>query len=228
MNINTSILINGLFLDITNLTIIQKCDSLEIIIPRFCFHNKLAISGNCRICLIEEMTIHSKLVIACALFIISKMIIFTDTYIIQKSREDILEYLLINHPLDCPICDQGGECDLQEQTLKYGSDNSKYSDIKSDKRIVDNKNIGFFIKTIMTRCIHCTRCIRFLNEITDTYSLGLIGKGKFMEISNYLNSILWFSELSGNIIDLCPVNKFTNKKFIFIQNLIHYFIFYNI
>jgi len=190
MNLKTNIIINGFFVNFLNSTVIHVCDLYNIFIPRLCSHNKLAISGNCRICLIEEITINSKLIIACAIFIISKMIIFTDTILLQKSREDILEYLLINHPLDCPICDQGGECDLQEQTLKYGSDTSKYSSIKSDKRIVDNKNIGFFIKTIMTRCIHCTRCIRFLDEIENNYSLGLIGKGKFMEINNYLNSIL--------------------------------------
>ncbi len=181
-------------------TIFQYCAKKGINLPCFCYHERLTIAGNCRICVVEA---NSSLVVSCATMLIDKMKIFTKNKRINKSREATLEFLLINHPLDCPICDQGGECDLQDISLTYGSDRGRYYD--NNKRVVNNLNcFGSLIKTVMTRCIHCTRCVRFLEEISSIKDFGVIGRGKNMEIGTYILNII-DDELMGNIIDLCPV-----------------------
>ena len=188
------------------LTVLQLCENLNISIPRFCYNSNLAIAGNCRMCLVEIKN-SIKPMVSCALPLLQNMEILTDTPLIKKSRENILEFLLINHPLDCPICDQGGECDLQDQTLAYGSDTTKFLFVK---RSVQNKNCGPFIKTIMTRCIHCTRCIRFSQNVIGNYELGVINRGVSTEITTFIKNI-FTSELSGNLVDLCPVGALTFK-----------------
>ena len=191
-------------------SIIQFCDLLYIIIPRFCYHEKLAIAGNCRMCLIE-LNNGIKPVIACATNLGVGMDISLDSLLVKKVRENVLEFLLINHPLDCPICDQGGECDLQDQTLMYGSDRGRFKEMK---RSVEDKELGPVVKTIMTRCIHCTRCIRFSEEVLGVRDLGVIGRGSNMEIK--MNNLFFLdSELSGNIVDICPVGALTSKPFAF-------------
>jgi NADH dehydrogenase/NADH:ubiquinone oxidoreductase subunit G len=195
----------------TNLfTILQQCEILGIRVPRFCYHEKLSIAGNCRICLVEVSN-SFKLVVACATMISKNITINTMSNIVKNSRENILEMLLINHPLDCPICDQGGECDLQDQAILYGKDRSKFKEIK---RSVFDKNLSPFIKTIMTRCIHCTRCIRYFNEVVGYKFIGTLGRGSQMEISNYVYTYDT-TELSGNVVDLCPVGALTSKPFAF-------------
>jgi NADH-quinone oxidoreductase chain G len=188
------------------ITIIQSCKEVGIDIPRFCYHEKLSIAGNCRMCLIEvEKSI--KPVASCALPIMIGMKVKTNTLYVKRAREGVMEFLLLNHPLDCPICDQGGECDLQDQAMVFGNDRGRYYEIK---RAVEDKNINPFIKTIMTRCIHCTRCIRFFVEIAGKKDLGITGRGNKMEIGTYVNNLLE-SEISGNVIDLCPVGALTGK-----------------
>ena len=211
-----SLIINGKKLNLNNnkiLSIIQLCESLNIYIPRFCYHKKLSIAGNCRMCLVEiEFTDYNKkMVIACGTTLVNNWRISTYNLIIKKVRENILEFLLINHPLDCPICDQGGECDLQDQVLIYGNDRHRFTE---KKRTVNDKNFGVFIKAIMTRCIHCTRCIRFFDEIVGSHQLGLLGRGMYTEVGTYTNKFLE-SEITGNIIDLCPVGALTSKPFSF-------------
>lgn len=191
-------------------SIIQLLDEYGINIPRFCYHESLSIAGNCRMCLVEvEGSV--KPLIACATVLTMEMEIFTNSNLVKKSREGILEFLLINHPLDCPICDQGGECDLQDQTLLYGADRGRFDGLK---RSVLDKNLGFFIKTIMTRCIHCTRCVRFMDEIDNNSNIGMFNRGNNSEISLYNGDIL-NSYLMGNIIDLCPVGALTSKLYAF-------------
>lgn len=191
-------------------TLIQRCELLSIMIPRFCFHDKLSIAGNCRMCLIEVEG-SSKPIIACSTKVTPDLEIYTNSLMVKQAREHIIEFLLINHPLDCPICDQGGECDLQDQTLIYGSDKGRFRELK---RSVSDKNFGPFVKTVMTRCIHCTKCVRFLEEYGDSAILGTLGRGGETEIGLYVDSILK-SELSGNIIDLCPVGALTSKPYAF-------------
>ena len=191
-------------------TILQVCENLGINIPRFCYNESLSIAGNCRMCLVEIKN-SPKLMASCAVNITNNMEIFTDSLIVKKARESVLEFLLINHPLDCPICDQGGECDLQDQAIIYGSDRSRFHEYK---RSVQDKNVGPLIKTIMTRCIHCTRCIRFATEIAGVENLGTLGRGYNMEVGSYISKI-FNSELSANIIDLCPVGALTSKPFAF-------------
>ncbi len=191
-------------------TILQACEKLGLFIPRFCYSETLSIAGNCRMCLIE-IEKAPKLMPACAIKIANDMKIYTKTNLVKKTRESILEFLLINHPLDCPICDQGGECDLQDQAMIYGSDRGRFYEYK---RSLEDKNKGPLIKTIMTRCIHCTRCIRFITEIAGIEMLGTTGRGKSMEIGSYISS-LFNSELSGNVIDLCPVGALTSKPYAF-------------
>ncbi len=193
-----------------NLTVLQACSNLKIEIPKFCFQENLQIAGNCRMCLVEIEN-SPKLVASCAMPISPNMKIYTDTPLVQKARESVLEFLLINHPLDCPICDQASECDLQDQTMIYGSDKTRYF---FKKRTVENKNFGPFVKSIMTRCIHCTRCVRFANEICNIDNLGTTGRGNFTEINFYYSNI-FKSEFSGNLIDLCPVGALTSKPFAF-------------
>jgi NADH dehydrogenase/NADH:ubiquinone oxidoreductase subunit G len=193
-----------------DITLIQFLDKKGIILPRFCYHEALSIAGNCRMCLIEVVG-STKPVIACATPLGEGMEILTNSPLIKKARESVLEFLLINHPLDCPICDQAGERDLQDQTLLFGSDRGRFEEIK---RSVSDKNFGCFIKTIMTRCIHCTRCVRFMEEIIMEPMIGMFGRGKNSEISIYNNNNI-INNLSGNVIDLCPVGALTSKPYAF-------------
>ncbi|MBD1164676.1 NADH-quinone oxidoreductase subunit G [Pelagibacterales bacterium SAG-MED13] len=192
------------------LTVLQACEKAGVEIPRFCYHEKLSIAGNCRMCLVE-MEKSPKPVASCAMPAADGMVIKTNTPSIEKSRKGIMEFLLANHPLDCPVCDQGGECDLQDQSMFYGIDKSRF---KENKRAVPDKNMGPLIKTQMTRCIHCTRCIRFATEIAGVPELGAIGRGEDMQITTYLEQSIQ-SELSGNVIDLCPVGALTSKPYVF-------------
>jgi len=203
--------INGLeFLVKSNLSVLEACKYVGITIPRFCYHETLSVAGNCRMCLVEIGN-SPKPVASCALPILNNMKIFVDTPLVKKARENVLETLLLNHPLDCPICDQGGECDLQDQTKIFGSD---YSRFFFNKRGVEDKYCGPLIKTIMTRCIHCTRCVRFGAEIAGVEYLGTLNRGSSTEISGYLSSF-FNSEISGNVIDLCPVGALTSKPYAF-------------
>lgn len=193
-----------------NISVLEACEYIGVLVPRFCYHERLNVAGNCRMCLVE-IEKAPKPVASCAFPISENMKIHTDTPLVHKARENVIEFLLINHPLDCPICDQGGECDLQEQTLVYGSDRSRFF---FAKRGVEDKNCGPLIKTIMTRCIHCTRCVRFFQEICGSDDLGTTARGKETEIGTYIQKNLT-SELSGNIIDLCPVGALTSKPYAF-------------
>ena len=192
------------------LTVLQACEKAGVEIPRFCYHEKLSIAGNCRMCLVE-MEKSPKPIASCAMPAAEGMVIKTNTPKIEKSRKGVMEFLLANHPLDCPVCDQGGECDLQDQSMFYGIDKSRF---KENKRAVPDKNMGPLIKTQMTRCIHCTRCIRFATEIAGVPELGAIGRGEDMQITTYLEKSIQ-SELSGNVIDLCPVGALTSKPYVF-------------
>ena len=192
------------------LTVLQACEKAGVEIPRFCYHEKLSIAGNCRMCLVE-MEKSPKPIASCAMPAAEGMVIKTNTPKIEKSRKGVMEFLLANHPLDCPVCDQGGECDLQDQSMFYGIDKSRF---KENKRAVPDKNMGPLIKTQMTRCIHCTRCVRFATEIAGVPELGAIGRGEDMQITTYLEKSIK-SELSGNVIDLCPVGALTSKPYVF-------------
>ena len=192
------------------LTVLQACEKAGVEIPRFCYHEKLSIAGNCRMCLVE-MEKSPKPIASCAMPAADGMIIKTNTPKIEKSRKGVMEFLLANHPLDCPVCDQGGECDLQDQSMFYGIDKSRF---KENKRTVPDKNMGPLIKTQMTRCIHCTRCVRFATEVAGVPELGAIGRGEDMQITTYLEQSVQ-SELSGNVIDLCPVGALTSKPYVF-------------
>jgi NADH-quinone oxidoreductase chain G len=206
-----NIYINNIKLKVNkNLTVLQACNILKIEIPKFCFQENLQIAGNCRMCLVEIEN-SPKPVASCAMPLMPNMRIFTNTPLVQKARESVLEFLLINHPLDCPICDQASECDLQDQTLIFGSDRSRFF---FKKRGVEDKYCGPFIKTIMTRCIHCTRCVRFANEICGIDNLGTTGRGNQTEINFYYPKI-FNSEFSGNLVDLCPVGALTSKPYTF-------------
>lgn len=195
-----------------NITIFQKSFEKEVDIPCFCYHENLSIAGNCRMCLVELNT-SVKLVASCAMPILNGMQIDTTSLRVKKARESVIEFLLINHPLDCPVCDQAGECDLQDITLAFGSDRGRYYEYS--KRAVIDKEGGPFIRMIMTRCIHCTRCIRFFNEISGNSVLGMINRGGSSEISTYITNNL-IDELSGNVIDLCPVGALTSKPYSFV------------
>ena len=192
------------------LTVLQACEKAGVEIPRFCYHEKLSIAGNCRMCLVE-MEKSPKPIASCAMPATDGMNIKTNTPKVEKARKGVMEFLLANHPLDCPVCDQGGECDLQDQSMYYGVDKSRYSE---NKRFVPDKNMGPLIKTQMTRCIHCTRCIRFATEVAGVPELGAIGRGEDMQITTYLEQSMQ-SELSGNVIDLCPVGALTSKPYAF-------------
>jgi len=192
------------------LTVLQACEKAGVEIPRFCYHERLSIAGNCRMCLVE-MEKSPKPIASCAMPAADGMNIKTNTPKIEKARKGVMEFLLANHPLDCPVCDQGGECDLQDQSMFYGVDKSRYNE---NKRAVPEKDMGPLIKTQMTRCIHCTRCIRFATEIAGVPELGAIGRGEDMQITTYLEQSIQ-SELSGNIIDLCPVGALTSKPYAF-------------
>ncbi len=192
-------------------TVLQACEQLSIEIPRFCYHDRLSIAGNCRMCLVEVSPGPPKPAASCAMPVSDGMEVKTDSEMVRKARRGVMEMLLINHPLDCPICDQGGECDLQDQALFYGFDRSRF---KENKRAVRDKDFGPLIKTQMTRCIHCTRCVRFATEVAGVEELGATGRGEDVEIGTYVGNALT-SEMSGNMIDLCPVGALTSKPFAF-------------
>jgi len=191
--------------------LIQACEQLGIEVPRFCYHERLAIAGNCRMCLVEVSPGPPKPQASCALPCADGMVVKTNTPMVKKAREGVMEFLLINHPLDCPICDQAGECDLQDQSMHYGSGKSRYEE---HKRAVEDKYMGPLIKTQMTRCIHCTRCIRFSTEIAGVPDLGAFGRGEHMEVGTYVEKAIG-SELSGNLVDICPVGALTSKPYAF-------------
>jgi NADH-quinone oxidoreductase subunit G len=191
-------------------TILKACEAITKEIPVFCYHPRLKVAGNCRMCLVEVEK-SPKPVASCATPVAEGMVVHTKTPMVEQARKGVLELLLINHPLDCPICDQGGECDLQDLTLNYGPGNSRY---KFYKRAVPNKYMGPFIKTVMNRCIHCTRCVRFATEIAGVQEMGSHGRGEHTEIISYLDKAVT-SELSGNMIDICPVGALTNKPYAF-------------
>ncbi|MDD5585571.1 MAG: NADH-quinone oxidoreductase subunit NuoG [Alphaproteobacteria bacterium] len=203
--------INGREIEVEpDTSVLQACERLGIEIPRFCYHEKLTVAGNCRMCLVEiEKT--PKPVASCAMPCADGMVVRTDTPMVQKARKDVMELLLLNHPLDCPVCDQGGECDLQDEAFAYGGDRGC---TKEKRRLVDDKELGPLIKTVMTRCIHCTRCIRFAGEIAGTPALGGLFRGENMEIDTGTGKPLT-SELSGNLADVCPVGALTSKPFAF-------------
>ena len=211
--------IDGMDIEVEDgITVIQACELAGVEIPHFCYHERLSIAGNCRMCLVEVAGM-PKPIASCRMSVNdlrpgqdgSRPQIMTSTPMVKKAREGVMEFLLINHPLDCPICDQGGECDLQDQAMAYGVDASRFA---LNKRSVEDKNIGPLIKTIMTRCIHCTRCVRFMTEVAGVEELGAIGRGEDMEITTYLERGMT-SELSGNVIDLCPVGALTSKPYAF-------------
>ncbi len=192
------------------MTVLQACELADVEIPRFCYHEKLSIAGNCRMCLVE-MEKSAKPIASCAMPATEGMNIKTNTPFVEKARKGVMEFLLANHPLDCPVCDQGGECDLQDQSLYYGVDKSRFVE---NKRSVKEKYMGPLIKTQMTRCIHCTRCVRFATEVAGVPEIGAIGRGEDMEITTYLEKSME-SELSANVIDLCPVGALTSKPYAF-------------
>jgi NADH-quinone oxidoreductase chain G len=198
------------FLVKPKISILEACKSVGITIPRFCYHETLSVAGNCRMCLVEIEGLE-KPVASCVTEVDSNMSILVNSLFVKKARENVVETLLINHPLDCPICDQGGECDLQDQTKSFGSD---YSRFFFNKRGVEDKNCGPLIKTIMTRCIHCTRCVRFSSEVAGLDYLGTFNRGTSTEIGNYVSN-MFKSEISGNVIDLCPVGALTSKPYAF-------------
>ncbi|KAK4696588.1 NADH dehydrogenase (ubiquinone) Fe-S protein 1, partial [Lecanoromycetidae sp. Uapishka_2] len=192
--------------------LIQACEKAGVTIPRYCYHEKLMIAGNCRMCLVEVERA-PKPVASCAWPVQPGMVVKTDSALTHKAREGVMEFLLANHPLDCPICDQGGECDLQDQSMRYGADRGRFHEM-AGKRAVEDKNIGPLIKTSMNRCIHCTRCIRFANDVAGAPELGSTGRGNDMQIGTYLETAL-DTEMSGNVIDLCPVGALTSKPYAF-------------
>jgi NADH-quinone oxidoreductase subunit G len=212
--------INGQEIDTEDgITLLQACELAGAEIPRFCYHERLSIAGNCRMCLVEVVGL-PKPMASCATSVNdlrpnrdgTPPVVRTDTALVKKAREGVMEFLLVNHPLDCPICDQGGECDLQDQAMYYGFDGSRY---RESKRAVDEKYLGPLIKTFMTRCIQCTRCVRFMTEVAGVEELGAAGRGEDMEITTYLERGMQ-SELSGNVVDLCPVGALTSKPYSFI------------
>src|SRR5215468_4369440 len=203
--------IDGLEVEVpANTTILQACEHAGIEVSHFCYHERLAIAGNCRMCLVEVER-SPKPVASCAMPVADGNVIHTQSEKAKKARNGVMEMLLINHPLDCPICDQGGECDLQDQAMAYGFDRGRFLE---NKRAVSDKNFGPLVATNMTRCIHCTRCIRFLTDVAGVPELGATGRGEHMEITTYVERAL-DSELSANIIDLCPVGALTSKPYAF-------------
>ena len=204
--------INGVEVEVpAGASVLQACEEAGAEVPRFCYHERLSIAGNCRMCLVE-MERSPKPVASCAMPAGEGMVIRTDSELVKKAREGVMEFLLINHPLDCPICDQGGECDLQDQAMAFGHHSSRYDE---NKRAVEDKYMGPLVNTIMTRCIHCTRCVRFSTEVAGVTDMGLLGRGENAEITTYLEKAL-DSELSANVIDLCPVGALTSKPYAFV------------
>jgi NADH-quinone oxidoreductase subunit G len=215
----SKLIVDGIEIDVPpEYTLLQACEAAGAEVPRFCFHERLSVAGNCRMCLVE-LAGSPKPVASCAWSVRDcrpgpngePPVVNTRTPLVKKAREGVMEFLLINHPLDCPICDQGGECDLQDQAMAYGVDSSRYAE---NKRAVEDKYIGVLVKTSMNRCIHCTRCVRFVTEVAGVPELGAIGRGEDMEITTYLEGALT-SELQGNVVDLCPVGALTSKPYAF-------------
>ena len=205
------LIIDGVEIEVEpGLNVLQACQIAGVEIPHFCYHERLSVAGNCRMCLVE-MEKSPKPIASCAMPAADGMVIRTDSDVARKARQGVMEFLLINHPLDCPICDQGGECDLQDQAMAYGLDRGRF---RESKRAVSEKYLGPLIKTIMTRCIHCTRCVRFATEVAGVEDLGATGRGEHMEIGTYVETALR-SELSGNMIDICPVGALTSKPYAF-------------
>lgn len=214
----TKLLIDGIEVDVpADYTVLQACEAAGAEVPRFCFHERLSIAGNCRMCLVEVKGGPPKPQASCAIGVRDLRpgpngeppVVSTKSPMVKKAREGVMEFLLLNHPLDCPICDQGGECDLQDQAMAYGVDSSRFAE---NKRAVEDKYIGPLVKTSMNRCIHCTRCVRFTTEVAGGTDLGAIGRGEDMEITTYLEKAMT-SELQGNVIDLCPVGALTSKPY---------------
>src|SRR5437868_10870622 len=216
----TKLIVDGREIDVPpEYTLLQACEAAGAEIPRFCFHERLSIAGNCRMCLIEVPGGPPKPQASCAMAVKDLMpnkdgspkVLLTKSPMVKKAREGVMEFLLINHPLDCPICDQGGECDLQDQAVAYGRGHSRFHE---NKRAVTEKYMGPVVKTIMTRCIQCTRCVRFAEEVAGVEEIGAIGRGENMQITSYLEKAV-SSELSGNVVDLCPVGALTSKPYAF-------------
>ncbi len=204
--------INGTELEVpAGTSILQAAEALGVEVPRFCFHDRMSVPANCRMCLVEVKGGPPKPVASCAMACADNMEVFTDTDMVKKARKGVMEFLLINHPLDCPICDQGGECDLQDQALGYGFDRSRYHE---NKRAVPDKDFGPLVRTSMNRCIQCTRCVRFGEEIAGVPQLGLLNRGEDVEISTFIGAAV-ASELSGNLVDVCPVGALTSKPYTF-------------
>src|ERR1700678_2696626 len=204
--------VNGVEVEFENgMTVLQVAELAGQEIPRFCYHERLSIAGNCRMCLVEVKPGPPKPQASCALPAADGQEIITNSPMVEKARKGVMEFLLINHPLDCPICDQGGECDLQDQSIGYGRDATRYAE---NKRAVEEKHMGPLIKTVMTRCIQCTRCVRFITEVAGVPEIGLISRGEDVEITTYLDQAV-ASELSANVIDLCPVGALTSKPYAF-------------
>ena len=204
--------IDGVEIEVENgLTVLQACEQAGVEIPRFCYHERLSVAGNCRMCLVEVSPGPPKPQASCALPAGEGMEVTTNSPMVEKARTGVMEFLLINHPLDCPICDQGGECDLQDQAMGYGNSGSRYTE---DKRAVSEKYMGPLINTIMTRCIHCTRCVRFSTEVGGVTDMGMVNRGENAEITTLEKAVS--SELSGNVIDLCPVGALTSKPYSFV------------
>ena len=203
----TKLIVDGKEIDVpAEYTLLQACETAGAEIPRFCYHDRLSIAGNCRMCLVEVKPGPPKPQASCALPAADNQEVFTTTPMVKNAREGMMEFLLINHPLDCPICDQGGECDLQDQSIAYGRGSSRYTE---NKRAVTEKYMGPIVKTVMTRCIQCTRCVRFSAEVCGAPEMGATGRGEDMEITTYLESALT-SELQGNLVDICPVGALTS------------------
>jgi len=206
-----TITINGRLTNvISHTTVFQACQSVGITIPHFCYYENLSVAGNCRICLVEIQKA-PKPVVSCAIPVSKGRIIYTETPLVRKAREAVLEFLLLNHPLDCPICDQGSECDLQDETIRYASDRGRFFEFK---QTIEDKPCGPIVKTIITRCIHCTRCVRFCTEVAGNIVRGNFGRGEESEIGTYVN-IFIKTELSGNLVDICPVGALTSKPYSF-------------
>ncbi|WP_372622070.1 NADH-quinone oxidoreductase subunit NuoG [Falsiroseomonas sp.] len=207
------IIVDGIEVEVPNgATVLQACEAAGKEIPRFCYHERLSVAGNCRMCLVEVEKA-PKPIASCAYPVADGMVVKTDSPMVRNARRGVMEFLLINHPLDCPICDQGGECDLQDQAVAYGMDHSRY---REPKRVVKDKYVGPLIKTIMTRCIQCTRCIRFASEVAGVPELGATGRGEAMEVGTYVEKALT-TELSGNLIDICPVGALTSRPYAFVS-----------
>ncbi len=204
--------VDGIDVEVPNgASVLQACEAAGKEIPRFCYHERLSVAGNCRMCLVE-IEKAPKPVASCAYPVADGMVVKTDTAVVRQARRGVMEFLLINHPLDCPICDQGGQCDLQDQAYSYGMDHSRYAE---NKRAVKDKYLGPLVKTFMTRCIHCTRCIRFSSEVAGVPEMGAVSRGENMEVGTYIEKALT-TELSGNLIDICPVGALLSKPYSFV------------